>query len=107
MECFAEVERRGLTDRLPYKVAQLVLYTYFTLNQDHWLQRPEAREAAETSFAKAMARFMPYFDVMPPEQLRQVYNQERAKRFEGGIEPETLDAWMARIGLVGRENRAA
>ena len=107
MECFAEIERRGLTDRLPYKVTQLVLYTYFALNQDHWLQRHEAREAAETSFAEAMARFMPYFDAMPPEQLRQVYNQERAKRFSEGIETETLDAWMARISLVGRENSAA
>ena len=99
MECFAEIERRGLTDRLPYRVAQLVIYTYFTMHVDHWLRRPEAREVAESSFAKAMARFIPYFDAMPPEQVRQVYNQERAKRFMDGIETETLDAWMARIGL--------
>jgi len=102
MECFAEIERRGLTDRLPYKVVQLVLYTYFTMNQEHWLQRPQAREAAETSFANAMAGFMKYFDAMPPEQIRQVYNQERAKRFADGIEAETLAAWMERIGLAAR-----
>ena len=102
MECFAELERRGLTDRLPYKVVQLVMYTYFTMSQEHWLQRPEARQAAETSFTEAMRRFMPYFNMMPPEQVRQVYNQERAKRFTDGLETETLAAWMERIGLLKR-----
>ena len=99
MECFAELERRGLTDGLPYKVVQLVMYTYFTMSQEHWLQKPDAREKAETSFTEAMLRFMPYFDMMPPEQVRLVYNQERAKRFADGLETETLDHWLNRIGL--------
>lgn len=56
-------------------------------------------KAAEKAFAIDIAPFWHYWQDASQERIAEVYNQERAKSFAGGMERETVWEWLNRIGL--------
>lgn len=83
------------------KVLQFVHYNYFTLHRADW-QEPERKkllEKAETAFADAIAPYLHYYWDASPELAAESYNTERGRVFQGGVETETVAAWLDRLGL--------
>lgn len=93
-----EVERAA-PEQMRYKVVQFILYNYFCFHQPGWLapERAEYLRAAEEALKQHIAPFWHYWQDAPGEFLAEVYNQERAKSFAGGVETETVGAWVRRI----------
>lgn len=93
-----EVERIA-PEQMPYKVVQFALYNYFCFHQPGWLapERAEYLRAAEEALKQHLAPFWHYWQAAPREFLAEVYNQERAKSFAGGVETEPVGAWVRRI----------
>lgn len=95
-----EVERLR-PEKMPYMTVQFVLYNYFTLHRPDW-QTPEHeqhRKDAEDALREKIAPFWKYWEGAGRELIARVYNEERAKSFSGGVEAETLEAWIDRLGL--------
>ncbi len=97
-----DVEKRR-PDLMEYKILQFTLYNYFCFHQPGWLA-PEHKkylEAGEAEFAESIKPFWHYWRNASSQKFAEVYNQERARSFAGGVERETVDAWTARLGLNG------
>lgn len=102
-----EVERIA-PEQMRYKVVQFTIYNYFSFHQPGW-QTPEHAEylaAAEEAFVKYIAPYWHYWQDAPQEFIAEVYNQERGKSFVGGVENETVGAWLRRFGMEPGETGA-
>jgi len=96
-----EVERIN-PSQMEYKILQFTLYNYFCFHQPGWLAPENAKylKAGETAFAAHIAPFWHYWKDAAPENIAQVYNQERSRSFVGCVEVETVGDWIQRIGLA-------
>jgi len=96
----AEVEKRNPA-LMAYKILQFTLYNYFTFHRPDWLasEHKQYLEAAEAAFAEHIKPFWHYWQDAEAQTIAEVYNQERARSFGGCVENETVEAWIARIGL--------
>ncbi len=96
----AEVEKRR-PDLMEYKILQFTLYNYFCFHQPGWLasEHKQFLEAGEAAFAEHIKPFWHYWRAAAARTVAEVYNQERARSFDGCVERETVDAWIARLGL--------
>jgi len=88
-------------EQMEYKILQFTLYNYFCFHQQGWQANENAGylKAAEKAFAIDIAPFWHYWQDASQERIAEVYNQERAKSFAGGMERETVWEWLNRIGL--------
>lgn len=103
---FAEIEKLR-PEEMEYKIVQFAMYNYFCFHQAGW-QSPENSKylaAAETAFVKHIAPFWHFFQNASQEIFATVYNEERAKSFVGGVETETLDMWLDRIGMRNSQSQ--
>lgn len=103
---YREIERRNPA-QMEYKIVQFTLYNYFCFHQPGW-QAPEHAgylAAAEQAFTERITPFWGYWQNAAPEFIAQVYNEERAKSFVGGVEAETVAVWLNRLGLNHCEGR--
>lgn len=97
---YGEVEKLR-PEQMEDKIVQFTLYNYFCFHQPGWLAKENAAylDAGEKAFARYIAPFWHYWKRASPEKISEIYNQERAKSFVGGVEEETAWAWLKRIGL--------
>lgn len=97
---YREIQQRN-PEQMAYKIVQFTLYNYFCFHQYGW-QLPEHAgylEKAETAFVERIGPFWDYWRGAAPEFIANVYNEERARSFVGGVEAETVAAWLRRLGL--------
>ena len=87
-------------EQMTDKVLQFVHYIYFTLHlTDWWTTRPQLLDAAETAFTVRIAPWLHYYFEANPAAVAESYNKERGRVFQGGVETETVAAWLDRLGL--------
>lgn len=94
------IEKRK-PEQMQYKIVQLILYCYFSFHRSEWLA-PEHRgylADAEGALAREIKPWAHYWHDAKPEVKAGIYNEERAKSFAGGVETETLDEWLVRLGI--------
>lgn len=95
-----EVEKRN-PEQMEYKILQFILYNYFSYHMSNW-QLPENDEFlknAEETFKKEIKPFWHYWKNAPSDKIAKIYNEERAKSFNNGVEFETLKDWIQRMGI--------
>jgi len=97
-----EVEKRNPA-LMEYKILQFTLYNFFSFHRPDWLapERKQFLDAAEAAFVEHIKPFWYYWQEAAPQTIAEVYNQERTRNFGGCVENETVDAWIARLGLDG------
>lgn len=78
------------------KVAQVILYNFFTLEQAHWQGHKEELKLARESVPKYFGKFESLFRGLPPEVMSTLYSQERIKNGKE-IETRTLEQWLTEI----------
>lgn len=88
--------------QMGYKVVQFVLYNYFQFHWAGWQAAETAGylRAAEEAFVRYMGPFWHYWAGADPRFIAELYNQERQKSFAGGVESETVGAWIQRLGMT-------
>lgn len=86
-------------EQMEQRVLQFLFYHYFLLHRADWLEpsRAEYLKTAEAHLAKKMEPYWHYYENADPLVCAQEYNAERERTYRGGIEMETLDAWIKRI----------
>lgn len=83
------------------RVIQFIHYNFFTLHRADWLEpeREKLLEKAETEFSRKIRPWMHYYYEAGCTVYADIYNAERNKSFQGGVETEALTAWLERLGL--------
>lgn len=85
------------------RIVQFTLYIYFTLHSRNWMEHQDYIRKSEDEFVSRIKPFWHYWLEASPEMITQAYAQERQKNFQG-IETETLDMWLNRIGMEGKHD---
>lgn len=92
----ANEQLRG-SKNIEYKVVQLLLYCYFTLQQDIWIKEDVAKYRSESikTLKSVMKNLWNIYDNSPEDLTRRVYAEERAKAFKNNeIEHYSLYEWI-------------
>lgn len=95
-----EVVERLHPEQMMVKVVQFVHNMFFTLHRVDWMERRELLDLAEQAFAEQIGPWMRYYREAGPVALAEIYNTERGRKFQGGVEVETLAAWLDRLRLA-------
>lgn len=91
---------------MDYKIVQFIIYHYFCLHSNYWLEKKYKKyyEDTEKAFIEYIKPFWKYWERANPELIVKTYNEEREKNFINQIEDETLNDWLQRLGL-GQEEK--
>lgn len=96
-ESIQDLENRGLTQVLPFKVGQLICYIFFNIHQAHWAGQEEYKRAAEIAIQDLLKRFGKYLEQMSLEDKQKLYCSERARHFSNEVEPILFEDWLNKV----------
>jgi glycosyltransferase involved in cell wall biosynthesis len=86
---------------ISFKVCQLVLYTFFTMQLDHWMRDEVAvyKKEAEKTIGEVLEKNRVDFANYPHQKFLELYNNERTNILvkNNCIEKETFDVFLNRI----------
>lgn len=99
-----EIERTN-PEQMEQRVAQLIYYHFFMLQRPDWMAPDKAgyKAKAEAALREKVAPYWHYYENASPALKIQEYNAERGRSFNGGVESETLSAWLGRVFGEGED----
>lgn len=86
-------------DQIECKVVQFVLYIYFLLHLQNWLEDENKHYliAAENAFSNYFKHWRHYWDKADSNMITQIYNEERQRTFINAVETELIGDWIIRL----------
>lgn len=93
-----EIESR-FPSVMEFRIIQFVLYIYFLLQAPEWhtMEHSTYLGDSEITFSEQMVPYWHYWQNAGQDKIAEIYNQERKKSFDGGIERETVEQWISRM----------
>lgn len=82
-------------EKIPFKIGQLCIYIYYSLQQNKWSE--ENVNFIEDEIARVFIKYKPYFDKLTDVDIYNIITSERAKAKIPFIESETFVQFIQRI----------